>query len=112
VTLPAQQAGNQRQLVLDNNPPPVNRAAVDQAGAGPNRTTAERVAIPTASTASPTGVPDGSGGSNPGDNTNAHRVKNTATTTALDPNRRSHPRTVAAGKPNRFAIGRHPSPPA
>ena len=92
--------------MLDNNPPPVNLETVDHAGPGPNRITAERVAIPMASTASPTADPDGPGGSNAGDNINAHRVKNTAITDALDRNRRSHPRTVATGNPNRNPIRR------
>ena len=96
--------------MLDNNPPPVNLETVDHGGPGPNRVTAERVAIPMASTASPAADPDGPGGSNAGDNTNAHRVKNTAITDALDRNRRSHPRTVATGNPNRKPIRRCPSP--
>ena len=92
--------------MLDNNPPPDNRPAVGHAARGPKRITAARVATPTASTASPTGVPDGDGGSEPGDNTNAHCVKNAAITTARDRNRRSHPRTVDAGTPRRAATGR------
>ena len=97
--------------MLDNNPPPVNLETVDHGGRGPNRSTAARVAIPMASTASPTAEPDGRGGSDAGDNTNAHWVKNTAITGALDRNRRSHPRTVVAGNPNRNPIRRWPSPP-
>ncbi len=106
MTLPAQEGPNQRQLVLANNPPPLNRATVDHTRPGPNRTTAARVAIPMASTASPATDPAGRGGSTPGDNTRAHCVKNTAMTAALDRNRRNHPRTVAAGNPNLTAIGR------
>ena len=64
-----------------------------------------------ASTASPAADPDGPGGSNLGENANAHWVKNTAITDALDRNRRSHPRTVATGNPNRNPIRRWPSPP-
>ena len=106
VTLPAQRGSNQRQLVLANNPPPHNRAARSHTGPGPNRTTAARVATPTASTASATALPNGAGGSEPGARVSAHRVKNTAITAARAPNRRSQPRTVAAGTPNRPAIRR------
>ena len=104
MTLPAQRGANQRQLVLANNPPPVNRPARAHTGPGPNRRTAARVATPTASTASATGLPVGAGGSEPGANVNAHRVKNAAITIARAPKRRSHPRTVAAGTPTRSAI--------
>lgn len=106
MTLPAQLGVNQRQLVLDNNAPPHNRPARLHAGPGPNLTTDARVAIPTASTASPTSLPVGSGGSDPGANASAQVVKNAAMTAALDRNRRSQPRTVDAGTPNRPAIGR------
>ena len=106
MTLPAQPGLNQRQLVLDNNPPPHNRAARLHAGPGPNLITAARVAIPTASTASPTSLPVGAGGSDPGANANAQVVKNAATTAALNRNRRNQPRTVDAGTPNRPAITR------
>lgn len=106
MTLPAQLGVNQRQLVLDNNAPPHNRDARLHAGAGPNLTTAARVAIPTASTASANTVPVGAGGSDPGAKASAHRVKNAAMTAALDRNRRNQPRTVDAGTPNRSAIGR------
>jgi len=106
VTLPAQLGVNQRQLVLDNNAPPHNRPARFHTGPGPNLNTAARVAIPTASTASANTLAVGSGGSDPGANASAHRVKNAAMTAALDRNRRSQPRTVAAGTPNRPAIGR------
>lgn len=106
MTLPAQLGINQRQLVLDNNPPPDNRAAIDHTGPGPNLTTAARVAIPTASTASANTVAVDAGGSEPGDNINAHRVKNALMTPTRDRNRRNQPRTVDAGTPNRAAIGR------
>ena len=92
--------------MLANNPPPDNRPANAHTGPGPNRRTAARVATPTASTASPTPLPVGAGGSEPGANTNAHCVKNAAITTALDRNLRSQPRTVAAGTPNRSPIRR------
>src|SRR5487761_2521827 len=107
-TLHAQRGANQRQLVLANNPPPVSRAARVQTGPGPNRRTAARVATPTASTASPTVLPVDAGGSEPGANSSAHRVKNAAITVARAPTRRSQPRTVAAGTPNRSAIRRCP----
>lgn len=106
MTLPAQRGANQRQLVLANNPPPHNRAATCHTGPGPNRHTAARVATPTASTASPTAVPVASAGSDPGANTNPHLVKNDPMTAALARNRRSQPRTVAAGTPRRPAIVR------
>lgn len=106
MTLPAQLGVNQRQLVLDNNAPPHNRPARLHAGAGPNLTTAARVAIPTASTASANTLAVGAGGSEPGANANAQVVKNAAMTAALDRNRRNQPRTVDAGTPNRPAIGR------
>jgi hypothetical protein len=105
-TLLAQAGLNQRQLVLANNPPPHNRPANTHTGWRPNRQTAARVATPTASTASPTPLPVGAGGSEPGANINAHCVKNAATATALERNRRSHPRTVAGGTPNRSPIRR------
>ena len=106
MTLAAQRGSNQRQLVLDNNDPPVNRPTRAHTSPGPNRTTAARVAIPTASTASATSLPAGAGGSDPGANTSAHLVKNAAMTPARARNRRNQPRTVAAGTPNRPAIGR------
>ena len=111
-SLSVHEGANQRELVLASNPPPVNRDAIDHTGLGPNLNTAERVATPTASTASPTAVPDGPGGSDPGFSTNAHRLKNPAISTARARNRRNHPRTVAVGTPSRPAIGRWPSPPA
>ncbi len=106
MTLPAQLGVNQRQLVLDNNAPPHNRPARLHAEPGPNLTTDARVAIPTASTASANALAVGAGGSDPGANASAQVVKNAATTAALDRNRRSQPRTVDAGTPNRAAIGR------
>ena len=106
MTLPAHTGANQRQVVLANNPPPVNRAARAHTRPGPNRRTAARVATPTASTASATGLPVAAGGSEPGANANAHRVKNAAIAAARATNRRSQPRTVAAGTPNRSAIRR------
>ena len=105
-TLAAQRGANQRQLVLANNPPPVNRPANAHTGPGPNRQTAARVATPTASTASLTALPAGAGGSEPGANVNAHCVKNAAITVARNRNRRNQPRTVADGTPNRSAIRR------
>lgn len=92
--------------MLANRPPPVNRPASTHAGRGPNRCTAARVATPTASTAFPTALPAGRGGSEPGANVNAHRVKNPAIASARNRNRRNQPRTVAAGTPNRSAIRR------
>lgn len=106
MTLPAQAGANQRQLVLANNPPPHNRAAVTHTGPGPNRHTAARVATPTASTASPAALAVGAGGSEPGANTIAHRQKNDAIVAARTRNRRSQPRTVAAGTPTTAAIVR------
>lgn len=106
MTLPAQRGANQRQLVLANRPPPHNRAAITHTGPGPNRTTAARVATPTASTASPTALAVGTGGSEPGANTSAQRAKNDAITAARARNRRNQPRTVAAGTPNAAAIVR------
>ena len=105
-TLPAQTGANQRQLVLANNPPPVNRPARAHTGPGPKRITAARVAIPTASTASAAAFPVAAGGSDPGANTKAHWEKNAVIAAARARNRRSQPRTVAAGTPNRPAIGR------
>jgi len=104
--MPAQLGVNQRQLVLDNKPPPDNRAARLHAEPGPNLMTAARVAIPTASTASPASLPVDTGGSDPGTNANAQVVKNAAITVARNRNRRNQPRTVATGTPNRPAIGR------
>ena len=106
VTLPGHTGANQRQLVLANNPPPVNRPARSHTGPGPNRPTAARVATPTASIASLTALLVGAGGSEPGANVNAHCVKNAAITAARNRSRRSQPRTVAAGTPNRSAIRR------
>ena len=106
MTLPVHIGVNQRQLVLDNKPPPVNRPARSHTGPGPNRRTAARVAIPTASTASPTALLVGAGGSEPGANTSAHCVKNAAIVAARNRNRRNQPRTVATGNPNRSAIRR------
>lgn len=106
VTLPAHTGANQRQLVLANKPPPVNRPANAHTPLGPNRRTPARVATPTASTASPTTLPEGRGGSEPGANTSAHRVKNEAMLTARARNRRNQPRTVAAGNPSVAAIVR------
>lgn len=106
MTLPAQPGGNQRQLVLANSPPPLNRAARAHTGPGPKRTTPARVATPTASTASPTTHPVDAGGSEPGTNINAHRVKNPAITAACARNLRNQPRTVAAGTPSRSPIRR------
>jgi hypothetical protein len=45
-----------------------------------------------------------------GSNVSAHRVKCTLTCSARSANRRSQPRTVSAGTPNRPAIGRYPAP--
>ena len=98
--------------MLDNNPPPVSRAASCHGPAGPNRRIAALVARPTASTASATTDPAGPGGSDAGANTNTHRTKNPAISVADLVNRRSQPRTVAAGNPRRAAIGRCPTPPA
>lgn len=106
MTLPAHTGANQRQLVLANKPPPVNRPANAHTAPGPNRRTAARVATPTASTASPNALPAGTGGSEPGANVSAHCVKNAAITEARNRNRRNQPRTVAAGTPNRSAIRR------
>lgn len=92
--------------MLASNPPPVSRDVIDHTGLGPNRNTAERAATPIASTASPTGVPDGPGGSDPGLNTNAHRLKNPAISPARARNRRNHPRTVEPGTRSRSEIGR------
>jgi hypothetical protein len=98
--------------VLDNNPPPDNRAANRHGPAGPKRNTAARVANPMASTASPTAVPVGDGGSDAGANTNAHRTNNAANSIAPHRNRRSQPRTVEGGTPSRAAIRRCPAPAA
>lgn len=106
MTLHPQLGVNQRQLVLDNSPPPHNRPARGHAGPGPNLTTDARVAIPTASTASANVLPVDTGGSDPGANASAQLVKNAAITLARDRNRRSQPRTVDTGTPNRAAIGR------
>lgn len=92
--------------MLDNNPPPESRAANRHGRPGPNRTTAARVATPTASTVFATGEPEGDGGSLPGANTSAHRTNNTAISAARAPKRRNQPRTVEAGTPNVFAIDR------
>lgn len=106
MTLTVQRGVNQRQLVLDNNPPPHNRLARLHTDPGPNLNTDARIATPTASTASLTPLPVRSGGSDPGANANAHLVKNAAIASARDRNRRNQPRTVDAGTPNRSAIRR------
>ena len=54
--------------------------------------------------------PAGSTGPSSGSSTTAHRVKCALIRSARSANRRSQPRTVSAGTPNRPAIGRCPSP--
>jgi hypothetical protein len=75
------------------------------------RTTAPAAATITA-TASATGEPAGSG--SPGSGSTAHNstVNAARSTPARAANRRSHPRTVAAGRPNRSATRRCPHPAA
>jgi hypothetical protein len=109
-TLPGQTGANQRQFVLDNNPPPDKRAAIGHGSRSPNRARPALVANPTASMTSPTGDPDGVGGSAADTNTKNHRTKNAASSFALRWNRRSQPRTVDGGRPSRSAIFRWPTP--
>ena len=92
--------------MLDNNPPRVNTDTDAHSPRRPSRATPARVAIPTASTASTSASPDGTNGATNRSNTTAHAQKNPVTGPAIDRNRRSHPRTVDAGTPNRPAIRR------
>lgn len=69
-------------------------------------------AASTAATASRNGEPAAAAGTGSTPTPTSSTVKNTRTAAAREANTRSHPRTVAPGRPSRAAIGRHPDPAA
>lgn len=100
----------------DNNPPCVNAAATCHTDnvattAGHRRPIAVAAAC-TATTASATGEAAGPAGTLPGSTRTANAVNAARTGSARETNRRSQPRTVAAGRPSAFAIPRCPPPAA
>jgi hypothetical protein len=108
----AQPGAAQRAARVASRPPPVSDEANLHGGRGPNRRTAAAAAAPIAPTASANAEPAGATGPSIGSNATAQRVKCSRIRSAIAPNRRSQPRTVAAGTPRRAAIGRCPDPAA
>ena len=96
--------------MLPTAPRPTARYAIRHGSPGPNRNTHARAATAIASNASATPLPAGSTGPSSGSSATAHRVKCARICSARSTNRRSQPRTVSAGTPNRAAIRRYPSP--
>ena len=75
-----------------------------------HRPAAAAAAAATATTASASGDPDGAGQQRIRDHRTASRVKTARSGPARPANRRSQPRTVAAGTPSSAAIRRCPRP--
>ena len=98
--------------MLANNAPTVSTDTHDHAGRGPSRNDAARAATPIASSASPRTEPAGSIDDRFGSNTCAQTPKCTAIRAATVLKRRSHPRTVDAGRPTTKAALRCPAPAA
>jgi len=96
--------------VWHTHPPAESIDTNDHTGLEPNRNTHALTATAITSTASASAPPAGNTGPNSGSNANAHRVKCALIASARAANRRSQPRTVSAGTPNRPAISRCPSP--
>ena len=92
--------------MLDNSRPRLTEDANDHALTGPSRNTAALAATPIASTASATTDPPGPIGPSSGSRSCANTVNQTRTIAALTANRRSQPRTVDTGTPNRDATRR------
>jgi hypothetical protein len=95
--------------------PPLAAQASHHGGTSPipgQRETTATAAPATAATASanPDGASAGGTGSTP--TSTSSLVKKTRTSPALEPNRRSQPRTVSTGRPHAAAIGRAPAPAA
>lgn len=82
------------------------RAANSHGQPGDNLRTAAAPARPIASTASANTDPLGSNGAASGSKACSSRVNPTRITSACAVNRRSHPRTVEAGRPSDTPIGR------
>ena len=99
-------------MLRHSSPPADKRLAIRHTEHGPNRSTHARPATAIASNASTTTLPAAKIGPSIGSSTTAERVNSARITSAFASNRRTQPRTVPAGTPNRAAIGRCPSPPA
>jgi len=97
-------------VLRDNSPPADKRLTICHTGRAPNRNTHARPATASASNASATPLPAASTEPSIGSNASAQRVNSARISSARATNRRSQPRTVSAGTPNRSAIDRHPSP--
>lgn len=104
-----------------NRPPLAAEATCHPAGSpviatpattAPNRCRTAATNIPNPANASPTSDPVGPGAGTSIPAATPARVKNTPTTSARPANRRSQPRTVAAGTPTSAATRRHPAPDA
>ena len=96
--------------MLHNNRPPDNTEAIRHTSMEPNRSTHALAATAIASSASATPPPAGMTAPNSTSSTTAQRVKCALIASRSATNRRSQPRTVSTGTPNRPAIGRCPSP--
>ena len=96
--------------MLLNKRPPDAPETNSQRRPGPNLRAAAAAATPEASNASKTGEPLGLICPNDGSNRRATATNWPARKIAFALKRRSQPRTVDAGTPNRPAIGRRPSP--
>jgi hypothetical protein len=108
-------------LIDSGGQPGVSSRPPDAADAirhGDNPTTTGHLeAVPaaaasTAATASRNGEPAAAAGTGSTPTPTSNTVKNPRTASAREANARSHPRTVAPGRPSRAAIGRHPDPAA
>jgi hypothetical protein len=77
-----------------------------------NRAATAAVAASIAATASAHTEPAGSGRAGSDVTAHSSRVNQPRTASVLEPNRRSHPRTVPNGRPRSAAIGRAPDPAA
>lgn len=86
--------------------PPLARPANSHGQPSDSLTTAADPARPTASTASANPDPLGSKGDASGSSAYNKRVNHTRISSARTENRRSHPRTVEAGRATDTAIGR------
>jgi len=97
--------------------PPRDTAEANNHGDTVSRNPGQRdntatVAANTAATASPNPVPAANGGAVPGSTSTARAVNAARTDPARPAKRRSHPRTVDAGRPTNCAIRRCPQPAA
>src|SRR5664280_2044155 len=110
MTLVAQVGRRKGELVLQSRPPPVTNEASDHTGRGPKRRTATIPSMPMADTASEKADSATDRWSSATATKWAQRVKCSLIASAREANRRSHPRTVDAGRPSARAMRRCPSP--